>query len=366
MPIVDASPLQEAAGLYRLIAETIPHMVWTAQADGRLDFFNQRCHEYTGVDSGGLEGWGWKSVVHAEDWDRCLTSWTRALQSGERYEIEYRLRRFDGAYRWHHGSAVPIRDDAGRPQRWFGTCTDIENEVRSAQILEQLVEERTEALRETQGRLREILDNAPECVKLLDDKGQLLEMNASGLRMIEAESIEALVGKSVYGLVGEGHRDAFRALTERVCQGGRGRLEFELVGLKGTHRWLETHAVPLREGATGSIRLLGITRDITDRRQAELARLAAENEARGYAADVRRLMHSVVAAQGSERRRVADDLHDLIGQNLTALGIDLASLSQGLPDAQGPAQRIDAMKALVEKTIDAIRGVMTDLRPPAL
>src|SRR3954466_11545318 len=92
-----ASDAEQAAGLYRLIAETIPHMVWTARADGRLDFFNRRCHEYTGIEACGLEGWGWKSVVHPDDWDRCLASWTRALQSGERYEIEYRLRRADGA-----------------------------------------------------------------------------------------------------------------------------------------------------------------------------------------------------------------------------------------------------------------------------
>src|SRR5256885_8507529 len=133
---------EEAAGLDRLIAETVPHMIWTARADGRLDFFNRRCHEYTGVDSDGLEGWGWKSVVHPDDWERCLATWTRALQSGERYEIEYRLRRADGSYRWHHGAAVSMRDAGGRPQRWFGTCTDIEAEMRSAQILEQMVEER--------------------------------------------------------------------------------------------------------------------------------------------------------------------------------------------------------------------------------
>src|SRR3954468_22196045 len=115
---------EEAAGLSRQIAETVPHLIWTARADGALDFFNRRCHEYTGLDLASLQGWGWKSVVHPDDWERSLATWTRALQSGERYEIEYRLRRADGAYRWHHGSAVSMRDAGGRPQRWFGTCTD--------------------------------------------------------------------------------------------------------------------------------------------------------------------------------------------------------------------------------------------------
>jgi two-component system sensor histidine kinase UhpB len=83
--------------------------------------------------------------------------------------------------------------------------------------------------------------------------------------------------------------------------------------------------------------------------------------------DVRRLMDRVVSAQESERRRLAEDLHDLIGQNLTALGIDLTALKQRL-ESSGAADgaRLDAMRGLVEKTIDAIRGVMTDLRPPEL
>jgi PAS domain S-box-containing protein len=453
--------------LYRLIADTIPHMVWTARADGWLDFFNRRCHEYTGLAYGELEGWAWKEVIHAEDWDRCLASWTRALQSGERYDIEYRLRRADGVYRWHHGTAVPTRDAHGHVVRWFGTCTDIEAEVRSAQILEGMVDERTRAL-------RAVLDAEPECVKLLDADGRLLQINAAGLRMVEAQTIEPLLHQCVYSLIVAEHREAFRQLTERVCRGERGTLEFELVGLKGTRRWLETHAVPFREEATGETRLLAITRDITDRKRAEqrfeafmdhlpvqawirgsdfrfryvnrlyaranglepeqmigrdaaslfsadasarfresdqqvlahgaplqyqdslpsgqwlkvkfplpavggdvavagialdiTERVEAEERAQRYLADVRRLMGRLVAAQESERRRIADDLHDLIGQNLTALGIGLATLkahpSGEVRDAVTP--RIDTMAALVEGTIDAIRGVMADLRPAAL
>ncbi len=477
----------ETARLYRLIADSIPHMIWVARADGGLDFFNQRCYEYTGLDYAHLEGWSWKAVIHPEDWEHCLATWTRVLQSGERYEIEYRLRRADGVYRWHHGTAVPMRDSGGHVVRWFGTCTDIEHQIRSAQILDTMVEERTRELREAKGRLREIIENQPECVKLLDNQGRLLEMNAAGLHMIEAESAEGLVGHSMYALVAAEHRNAFRALTERVCRGERGQLEFEIVGLKGTRRWLETHAVPFREEASGETRLLGITRDVSDRKRTEQAlrdselrfrsfmdnapaiawikdaqfrytyinraherlhgrapaevlgrddfdiwpaevaqqfrnhdeealsaggaavqtlekapygdgrpgdwlvvkfplpnasggtgiggigidvtpRILAEERARGYAADVRRLMDRLVAAQESERRRLADDLHDLIGQNLTALGIDLTTLKQRLHSEVDPSAgaRIDVMRALVEKTIDAIRGVMTDLRPPAL
>jgi diguanylate cyclase (GGDEF)-like protein/PAS domain S-box-containing protein len=128
-----------------------------------------------------------------------------------------------------------------------------------------------EGLRASEGRLRAIMDNDPQCVKLLDADGRLIDMNPAGLRMIEAEAIGPLRGKSVYGLVVPEHRDAFRALTERVARGEEGALEFEIVGLKGTRRWLETRAVPLRDEASGMQLVLGLTRDVTERRRAEAA-----------------------------------------------------------------------------------------------
>ncbi len=475
-------PEQEAsARLYRLIAETIPHIVWTARADGSLDFFNRRCYEYTGLDASGLSGWAWKSVIHPEDCERTLSLWTRALQSGERFEIEYRLRRADGAYRWHQGVAMPLRDADGRVARWFGTCTDIELQIQSARILESMVEERTRALREAQQRLGAIIETEPECVKLLDAEGRLLEMNGAGLRMIEAGGFAEVANCCVYDLIAAEHREAFRGLTERVCRGERGSLEFELIGLRGARRWMETHAVPFVDEASGSTRLLAITRDVSERKRAEHA--LRENERRfqlfmdnvpalawirdaglrytyvnrryaaahgvqpadfigapasrfyppeaaqrfterdrevqasgvpmqyidrfpprhwlkikfpvpdpaggvgvaGIALDLtervrleealaesesrtRALIGRLIAARESERRQLADELHDLIGQNLTALGIDLMGLKprlQAAGDAAGAA-RLEAMRALVKGTINSIRGVMTALRPPAL
>src|SRR5688572_11125127 len=132
-------------------------------------------------------------------------------------------------------------------------------------------EERLRELRAAQARLRALIDNEPECVKLLDAEGRLLEMNAAGLRMIEADAGDEVLGKCVYGIVSPEHVEAFRNLTERVCRGERGTLEFELVGLKGTRRWMETHAVPFHDEASDETRLLAITRDITDRRRAEHA-----------------------------------------------------------------------------------------------
>ena len=126
-----------------------------------------------------------------------------------------------------------------------------------------------EALARSENRLRTIIETEPECVKVLGPEGALLEMNPAGLSMIEADSLEQVRGISVYRYIAPEHRARFVELTERVLSGGSGTLEFELVGLKVTRRWLETHAVPLRDSGGGSSGLLAITRDTTQRKRAE-------------------------------------------------------------------------------------------------
>src|SRR5260221_7235919 len=161
--------VQEAdAPFDRLIADGFLVRVWVPAAAGGVAFLNRRCYEYTGLDHVQLQGWGWKCVIHPDDWERCLAAWTRALQTGERFDAEFRLRRRDGVFRWHRASAVATLDAAGRPLRWFGTSADIEDDVRGAHILESMVEERTRALSEVRRRLQAIIENEPECVKLLD------------------------------------------------------------------------------------------------------------------------------------------------------------------------------------------------------
>jgi PAS domain S-box-containing protein len=137
--------------------------------------------------------------------------------------------------------------------------------------------------------LRAIIESEPECVKLLGADGTLLEMNAAGLRMIEADSLGQLINQSVYLLVAEEDRSAFRNLTERVFEGESGSLAFRLVGLRGTRRWLETHATPLRDEQGVVTALLGVTRDITESRRAQL-HLAQINRTYAVMSDINKLI----------------------------------------------------------------------------
>ena len=117
--------------------------------------------------------------------------------------------------------------------------------------------------------LQAIIDTEPECVKLLAADGSLMLMNPAGLSMIEADSFEQVKGASIYPLVGPEYREAFQKLTEDVFQGKSGNLGFELVGLKGRRLWVDTHVVPLRNDNDEIVALLGITRNVTERKQAE-------------------------------------------------------------------------------------------------
>ena len=134
-----------------------------------------------------------------------------------------------------------------------------------------LAEQRRTAakLQSSEARLRAIFDHAPECVKVVAPDGLLLEMNPAGLRMIEADSLAEMQGRSVYSLIAEEHRTTFRTLHHKVLRGESGALEFDIIGLKGTRRSLETHATPLRDAAGAITAVLGVTRDITARKRAE-------------------------------------------------------------------------------------------------
>lgn len=126
-----------------------------------------------------------------------------------------------------------------------------------------------EKLAENENRLREIIASEPECVKLQTLDGILLEMNPAGLVLMEADRAEELIGTSVYDMVAPEFREGYRALTESVFVGESGVMEFQIISLKGRRRWMETHAVPLRDGNGKVMALLGITRDITARKHAE-------------------------------------------------------------------------------------------------
>lgn len=129
----------------------------------------------------------------------------------------------------------------------------------------------SEVLKEKENYLRTIILSEPECVKLHKADGTVLEINPAGASLIEAESPERLLGTNIYSYIEPADLQSYRELTEHVFQGQSETLEFRIRGLKGTTRWMETRATPMRDAENRIIALLGITRDITDKKRAEEA-----------------------------------------------------------------------------------------------
>ncbi len=136
----DAAPRRQAEEeRYRLLADTMPQIAWTTGPGGGIDYYNKVWYEFSGLTFEQTRDWGWQPVIHPDDVARATSVWRAALEAGVPSEVEYRLRRADGVYRWHLGRSVPVKDGAGRVLRWVGTATDITERWELEQEREQLL-----------------------------------------------------------------------------------------------------------------------------------------------------------------------------------------------------------------------------------
>jgi PAS domain S-box-containing protein len=174
--------------------------------------------------------------------------------------------------RWN-GELVHTRKDGAKVivvSRWVLDRRANANALRILETNSDITQrKRTEkALRESEERFRAIVETTPECVKLVSADGTLLHMNKPGLEMVGARSADEVVGKNVYDLIAPEDRDRFKAFNESICRGKQGSLQFDIVGLDGKRRHMETHAAPLRNPDDTLVHL-AVTADISERKQAE-------------------------------------------------------------------------------------------------
>jgi PAS domain S-box-containing protein len=145
--------VQASEQRFRTLTEATPQLVWTTAPDGQCDYLSRQWVEYTGVPEDKHLGYGWLSSLHPNDRTPTAQVWEQAVAGNIAYDVEFRIRRADGAYRWFKVRGVPQKDSAGGINRWVGTCTDIDDQKRQADHLEVLVQERTAALLEQQKAL---------------------------------------------------------------------------------------------------------------------------------------------------------------------------------------------------------------------
>ena len=227
-----AAALRLSEERYRLLAETVPQIVFSLAADGRAHYANQRWFAYTGMKPDESLDLGWLPAVHPDDREASLAKWQRSLVKEKPFETEFRLRRADGSYRWHLGRSLPWKGAGGRVARWIGTCTDIDDvkrlEADRAHLLsrEQAARIQAEATVSMLRRLEMVTDTAlsgvtletlldalteplrlalesdTATILLLEDGGQYLVQSVShGLREQIDDPVRIPVGAGVAGQI---------------------------------------------------------------------------------------------------------------------------------------------------------------------
>jgi PAS domain S-box-containing protein len=272
-----ARNLEESHRRYRFLAESSPGLVWTATAGGSVDYFNQRWCDYSGLTMDQSRDWGWQSAIHPEDLPRCLENWTRALRTGENYEVEYRIKRADGLYRWHLGRAMPLRNQHGDVVQWVGTCTDIEdkkraeNDLRQAnESLEKRVGERTAELTASERRYRQLINGQAEGLVYTDAELKFTFANPA------AESLLGLwpgqlVGRTFLEFLDEKNKAIVVQQLKWCAAGEKSSYEVEVRTAPGERRQVLITGSPQMDSAGRFCGTFAILRDITQRKNAELA-----------------------------------------------------------------------------------------------
>lgn len=121
---------------FRMLADSMPQLIWMAEPEGMVTYYNQRAAEYHGIREG-VDGWEWAPVVHDDDLQATVDAWTNAVETGTMYEIEHRVRMLNGAFRWHLSRGVPMIDEQGKVVQWYGTATDIHEQKLTEAALRQ-------------------------------------------------------------------------------------------------------------------------------------------------------------------------------------------------------------------------------------
>ncbi|THD56395.1 PAS domain S-box protein [Phenylobacterium sp.] len=258
--------LAESEAKHRSIANAMPALVWSSDAGGARDFYNDRWSQFIGAFNGETAGWSWLEKVHPDDREQVETYIRRCIGRGEPYEIEYRLVGARGP-RWFLERGVPVRNEDGRIHRWDGAYTDIQELIESRRAKEQAFAE----LEAREAHLRSILDSVPDAMIVIDERGTIQSFSSAAERQFGWTPDEA-IGRNVSFLMPEPYREAHDGILSRYLTTGERRV----IGLGrvvvGARRDGSTFPMELSVGEmrSGERRFFtGFVRDLTERQEAE-------------------------------------------------------------------------------------------------
>ncbi len=271
--------LRASEAQFRGFAQAMPNHVWTSGADGLTEWCNDRTYQFTGLGPDDLAGPAWGRIVHPDDQPSVMAQWMACVEAGKTYETEFRIRRYDGVYRWHLSRAEPIRGPDGQITRWLGTSTDIDDQKTATRALaelndtlEQRVLERTHAARLAEARFRGIFDSTYQLIGLTERDGTILEVNRAVLDAGQLR-LEDLVGLKAWEAPWFRQNAAAAATLQAAFPAAAGgsfvRHELEMVQPDGRMRAYDFSLNPVRDEHNEIAFLVIEGRDITERKHLE-------------------------------------------------------------------------------------------------
>jgi len=333
--------LRESEQRFRQMADHAPVMIWISGIDKLSTWFNKPWLEFTGRTLEQECGKGWTDGVHPDDFERCLETYGASFDSRQPFTMEYRLRRHDGQWRWLLDTGIPLYNGSGVFVGYIGSCIDITQR-----------KEGEKALHESEERMRTILNTAADSIITIDRHGIIVAANPAAERMF-GYTLAELVGQNVKLLMPTPYCDEHDGYILRYLETGKAHIIGTTRETVGRRKNGATFPIDLSVSEIKHLGLFtGIHRDISERKQ-------TERELDQYKRRLRTMSWELMLAEERERQRLAQDLHDGLGQALfrARMKLDHASMDDEA------AREIGAILDDIGKMVNTLTF---ELSPPVL
>jgi two-component system sensor histidine kinase/response regulator len=322
--------LRESEQRWRSITEALPQLVWSARSDGYVDYQSTQFGEYFGLPADKMLGSQWLELLHPDDREPTRLAWQAAIEQDSGYDIEVRLRRFDGLYRWFKTRGVRIRDNEGNTLKWFGTCTDVTDSKKAE-----------EALRESEHRWRSLTEALPQLVWTAMPDGACDYFSTQWTQYTGVPTSELLGWQWMKTLHPDDREPTRQFWLDSVAGLHDYDVEYRVRRLDGEYRWFKTRGAPIRDSDGRIFKWFGSCTDISD------GKLAAEELriAKNAAESANRAKDEFLANVSHEIRT---PMNAIMGLTALVLGTDLN---------EGQRQSL----ATVKSAANNLLGIINDL-----